>query len=108
MTTASPTVTVDRDPEEIRVLDARDTELHIAFLQGVIDEPGQLDDIPNGATLMLIPDHDPALAAYNRERGWRALLAGDDVYFRHVRTGARVEADDRVVPGRVVGGSRQR
>jgi hypothetical protein len=108
MTTASPTVTVDRDPEEIRVLDARDTELHIAFLQGIIDEPSRLDDIPNGATLMLIPDDDPALAAYNRERGWRALLAGDNVYFRHVHKGLVVKPDDRVVPGRVVGGSRRR
>ncbi|HEX5502049.1 MAG TPA: DUF5647 family protein [Thermomicrobiales bacterium] len=55
------------------------------FLQAVLDDPALVEQIPDGATLVLIPDDDPELARFNMDLGWKAVLAGEDVYFRHVR-----------------------
>ncbi|MDP9375079.1 MAG: hypothetical protein M3Q65_22055 [Chloroflexota bacterium] len=73
-----------RTPEEVQALDARDTELHIAFLHMLLADDALQAEIPAGATLMLLPADDPELAAYNRERGVAAAAHGHNVYFRHV------------------------
>ena len=62
-----------------RNLDLIGTHLHAA-----LDDPALLHDIPQGAHLILLPEDDPALAEANRAIGWRQVLAGHDVYFRHV------------------------
>jgi hypothetical protein len=49
--------------------------------------PAVARDIPQGATIVLIPDDDPELAAAEIEAGMLALSRGQDVYFRHIRPG---------------------
>ena len=68
-------------------MNAPDRNLALAgqFLQAVLDDPALVEQIPDGATLVLIPDDDPELARFNLDLGWKAVLAGEDVYFRHVR-----------------------
>lgn len=88
MTTATP-----RTPEQVQDLDARDTQLHIAFLHALIADEARMAEIPPGATLMLLPDDDLELAAYNRERGVAAAAHGHNVYFRHVRASELIEAE---------------
>lgn len=59
---------------------------HIAELtRAVLADPTLLDQIPNGVTLVLLPDDDPELAAEQVEAGLFAVREGRDVLFRHVR-----------------------
>jgi Family of unknown function (DUF5647) len=51
----------------------------------VIDNPSLLDEIPDGANLVLVPDDDPAFAEAKIELGIAAVRRGENVYFRHVR-----------------------
>lgn len=63
-----------------------DTDLWVAFTQAIVDDPSVLDDIPNGSTLVLIPDDNPELAEANLKRGIDAARRGSDVYIRHVKS----------------------
>jgi hypothetical protein len=49
-----------------------------------VEQPELLGEVPDGATLVLIPDDDPELAAFNVEVGLNAIRSGQNVYFRHV------------------------
>lgn len=71
-------------------MNAPDRNLSLAseFLQAVLDDPALVEQIPDGVTLVLIPNDDPELARFNLDLGWKAVLAGEDVYFRHVRGAA--------------------
>jgi hypothetical protein len=64
----------------------RSIALLSAFTQAIIADPSLGAEIPQGATLVLIPDDDPELAAHNRLLGERAQAAGRAVHVRHVRT----------------------
>jgi hypothetical protein len=67
---------------------ARANELWTEFIQGILADPTLLADVPNGATLVLLPEDDPELAARELGLGLRALMQGRDIYFRHVRSSA--------------------
>ena len=77
---------------EAASVEARSNALWSRFHAAIFDDPGILDDIPNGATLILVPDDDPALAAREVALGQEALAAGRDTYFRHVRVADLPEA----------------
>lgn len=62
----------------------RNIALVSAFTQAVIRDPSLGAGIPKGATLVLIPEDDPELAAYNRHLGERAHAAGKVVHIQHV------------------------
>ncbi len=47
-----------------------------------------LDDIPQGVTLVLLPEHDPELAESEMAKGMAAVRSDQNVYFRHL-----IEAD---------------
>lgn len=64
-------------------------------IQALLDDPVLLEQIPDGTTLVLLPDDDPELARHNREIGWQAVLAGRDVYFYHIRKMSAVAPTDR-------------
>jgi uncharacterized protein DUF5647 len=66
----------------------RNMELAFALLREQAAHPETAADIPDGATVIFIPDDDAELAAFNRSLGLKALEEGEDVYFRHVRGGA--------------------
>jgi len=87
-------------------VEARSRALWSRFHAAIFDDPAILDDIPNGATLVLVPRDDPALAAHELALGQEALAAGRDTYFRHVRIADLPEppAADAVAPP--VGGRR--
>lgn len=61
----------------------RDTELWSAFLHSIVDDPEILNDIPDGAAVILLPDDDPELLEMNLQRGLEAAKSGADVYIRH-------------------------
>lgn len=63
-----------------------DTDLWVEFTQSIVDNPAILEDIPNGSTVVLIPDDNPELAETNLQRGLNAARRGADVYIRHVRS----------------------
>src|SRR5687768_4030599 len=67
----------------------RNVELTFDFNRAILADPSILDDIPDGATVVLIPSDDPDLAAAEIEQSLAALRQGCDVYFRHVRPGDR-------------------
>lgn len=65
-----------------------DTLLWIAFVHAIVDAPAILNDIPNGSTVVLIPEGDPELAEQNLQKALRAARNGYNVYIRHFpRTG---------------------
>jgi Family of unknown function (DUF5647) len=63
-----------------------DRNLALAFTlaDAIVDDPSLLDEIPEGATVVLLPDDDRELAEANRALGLQALDAGANVYFRHI------------------------
>lgn len=61
----------------------RDIELSVAFVNAFYEDVSILDDIPNGSTLVLLPDDDPELAEINFRSGIEAARNGADVYIRH-------------------------
>lgn len=60
---------------------ARNGALIEAFTQSVIADPA-VDDVPAGATLVLLPAADPALLEANIAAGLAAIRRGENVYFR--------------------------
>jgi hypothetical protein len=61
------------------------------FMRYIAANPATAPAIPDEATVILLPENDPDLAAYNTRLGMRALANGEDVYFLHVRmTGSHI------------------
>lgn len=57
--------------------------------KNIVANPALLDEIPDGATVVLIPQDDPELAERNSELGIEAVRAGEaNASFRRVRAGA--------------------
>lgn len=70
---------------EHRTMAERVIELTSAFMESIAANPAVAPMIPDGATLILIPDNDPELAAHNVSLGIGAIAAGENVYFLHVQ-----------------------
>ena len=71
-------VTTPEDAERWAV----DADLHARVLQDLIAHPDAYDDLPNGCTLILVPDNDPAQAEWAIRRGAAAARRGASVYLR--------------------------
>lgn len=56
------------------------------LLLAQLDDPALLERVPTGATLVLIPDDDHALADYNLALARRVFATGRNVYLYHVRS----------------------
>lgn len=69
--------------QQAKSVTERDIELSVAFVNAFYDDVSILDDIPNGSTLVLLPDDDPELAKFNLEQAVRSAQNGADVYIRH-------------------------
>jgi Family of unknown function (DUF5647) len=65
-----------------------DRNINLAFdhLRAILDNPDLLAEIPNGATVVDIPDDDVELAQYNLALALFAFARGKNVYLRHVGT----------------------
>jgi hypothetical protein len=60
----------------------------------IIDDPSILEQIPNGAMLVLLPaDADEAFVQRSIETGLEMLRRGHNVYFRHLAPGEWSAAD---------------
>jgi len=49
------------------------------FIASIFDDPDVLDEIPEGASVIVLPDDDPRVAAANREGGLRLRATGKPV-----------------------------
>ncbi len=58
------------------------------MLQAQLANPDLLNEIPNGATVVLIPGDDPELAEYNFGVARTLVARGKNVYLKRVRTAA--------------------
>jgi hypothetical protein len=56
------------------------------LIREALDDPSVLDDIPDGATVIFLPDDDQEQLEANLEIAIQAARAGENVYLRHVRT----------------------
>ncbi len=67
---------------------AADRNLALAseHLRAVFADAALLETIPEGATLVLIPEDDPALARHNFELARQVFATGRNVYLYHVRS----------------------
>jgi hypothetical protein len=63
----------------------RNITLSFEFAKSIIDDPAILDEIPEGATLVLLPENEPDLAKENLRLGLEAAERGENVYIRHVK-----------------------
>lgn len=72
----------------------RSIDLSFDFATSILDDPSILDDIPNGVTLVFIPDEDSELAAMKIARGIEAIHRGEDVSFRHVQRAPTHDIED--------------
>lgn len=82
--TSDPAATSDRNGYSVGEQMIRNT---FGLVRGAAANPAVARDIPKGATIVLIPDDDPELAAAEIKAGMVALSRGQDVYFRHLRPG---------------------
>ena len=74
-----PATIVPPDPHATRAI-----ELSGALSLAILDDPTLLDGIPNGCTLFLLPDGEPAFLERSLELGIAAIRQGRNVYFEHV------------------------
>lgn len=77
--TASRPPRISTDPEQVEIIDK-----NLALIEEFWHEQDHLDEAPNGCTLLLLPDDDPAQTAANIRLGLSAIEGGENVYFRHV------------------------
>ena len=63
---------------------AQSIERAFRFARAEFADPSILECIPNGASLALIPDDDPAAAARAIRAGIMSVERGKNVYFLHV------------------------
>ncbi len=76
-------------PPEDNAIVKRALALTGAFMCQIAANPSLAPTIPDGATVILLPDNDPELAAYNTKLGMYAVDSGANAYFLHVEmTGA--------------------
>jgi hypothetical protein len=71
------------DVQQAKSVTEREIELSAAFVDAFYEDVSILDDIPNGSTLVPLPDDDPELAEINLQQGIRSAQDGADVYIRH-------------------------
>lgn len=82
-------MSVDIDEQTVMRFADRNADFALAHLEAILEDTTLLDEIPNGAHIIWLPDDDPELAAYNRATGERREREGKTVLYK------RVPADER-------------
>ncbi|HEV2108671.1 MAG TPA: hypothetical protein VGR16_10450 [Thermomicrobiales bacterium] len=70
---------------------AKQLDLLRRFTLAAAADEDLLDSIPNGVTLVLLPDDDPAFVEREVSTGLDAIRRGEDVYFLHVEVSSLPE-----------------
>ena len=65
------------------------------LIEAAMDDASVLDDIPNGAMLVLLPADDPAFSEEALALGLKAVREGWNVYFKHLPAAAAREDTER-------------
>jgi hypothetical protein len=71
------------DVKQAKSVVERYYELSDAFTDAYFEDVSILEDIPNGSTLVLLPDDDTELTEFGLEQAVRSARNGSDVYIRH-------------------------
>ena len=79
-------------PLDERTAADRNLELAFALIQSHLENPDLLQEIPNGATVIFIPEDDPALAEHNFGLARAALARGKNVFLKRVPSMAPVDS----------------
>jgi hypothetical protein len=85
MTHRTPVVDISSRSATFPATTTRAIETVFDFTRAVLADPTLLDHVPDGVTLVLLPDHDAELMREQIEAGLTAIREGRDVLFRHVR-----------------------
>ncbi|MGH2534596.1 MAG: DUF5647 family protein [Thermomicrobiales bacterium] len=80
-TITAPAETVDAASDDVV---EKNIALTFDFLRAQITDPALVDEIPDGATLILLPIEAPGMIEANIEIGLASLRRGENVYFRYV------------------------
>lgn len=75
---------IEEDSAEIDAQVVRDMEWTLEFLQSILADPSILDEIPDEASVFLLPDDDPELAEANLKGAERARQRGHPIYVRRM------------------------
>jgi hypothetical protein len=78
----------------------KNIDLAFRLMQEIIDNPALAAEIPNGATLVMLPPDDPDLARANIELAERLAREGRDVYLQRVGGPPGRRATSKFVVGR--------
>ncbi len=81
-------MTAKNAPLDAITAGTRNAELAFDLLQAQLANPELLNEIPNGATVVLIPEDDPELAEYNFGVARTLVARGKNVFLKRVRTAA--------------------
>lgn len=87
-------MSVEIDEKIVQQYAARNLDFIRDHLFAILDDAALLDEIPNGAHVVWLPDDDPELAAYNRAIGEQREREGKTVLYK------RVPVQDVVSTGR--------
>lgn len=69
----------------------RNMDLAFQFIGQILNDPALLDEIPDGATVVLLPDDDPGQTNANIDLAVDSARDGSNVYMRHIETSSRPE-----------------
>lgn len=86
-------MSVDVDVKKQAYADAN-LDLFARFMELVFDDPSILDEIPAQATLFLLPEDDPELAAVNRRGADQLARKGRPIYVRSMPPAVKASEAD--------------
>jgi uncharacterized protein YjiK len=78
------TIATTHDPATAARI-TKNLELARRFTLSIFEDPEILESIPDGISLVLVPDDDEELARANLESALNTARSGRDVLIRHVR-----------------------
>ncbi len=81
-------MTAETTPLDAITAGTRNAELAFDLVQAQLANPELLNEIPNGATVVLIPEDDPELAEYNFGVARTLVARGKNVFLKRVRSAA--------------------
>lgn len=68
----------------------RNIALAFDLARAIVDDPTLLEQIPDDATVVLVPENDPELAQFNKTMGQQATASGEAVHFHPVPASAKL------------------